>query len=297
MATDPLKKSLNRAHQTKIDSEMKNFGIELIDVDRAIMEHIEETVLPTLEVQGEVRTIPVIYGSAERWKSIKKDGFLRDKQGQIQLPLLVLKRNSVEGNDEIQNPLNRQETYPAVSKYSAKHKHDLFSLMTGFKRPVEQYNVTIPDYVNISYEVMVWTDFTEQMNKIVEAFQYATDTYWGDKYKFKFLSKISSFDTTSEIADQSQRIVRTTFTIDVKAYLLPEKFNNQPTTQKAFTVKKVIWDIRLDTEEEREESKFLTKTPSTGTNYRDEYYELLEQLNSSSGSFDGGATADFWPNP
>ena len=43
--------------------------------------------------------------------------------------------------------------------------------------------------LSISYEVIIWTDFTEHMNKIVEAFQYATDEYWGDKSGFKFRTK------------------------------------------------------------------------------------------------------------
>lgn len=246
MATDPLNKDINRALQIKNSAEARNFGIRLLDVDTAIVEHIQDTVLPTLEMQNEIVTVPVLYGSAERWKSIKKDGFLRDNEGQIQVPLLVIKRNGVEADSGLKNPLNRQLSYPAVSQYSEKHKYDLFSKMTGFTKPKEQYNVAIPDYIVATYEVNIWTDFTEHMNKIVEAFQFATDTYWGDKYGFRFLSKIDSFDTTSDIADASQRVVRTSFTISVKAYLLPDKFDNQPTTQKAFTIKKVIWNIDVN---------------------------------------------------
>ena len=53
------------------------------------------------------------------------------------------------------------------------------------------------------------------MNKVVEAFQYATDEYWGDKSGFKFRVKIDSFDNTTEISEGSQRIVRTNFTMKV----------------------------------------------------------------------------------
>ena len=31
--------------------------------------------------------VPVLYGSPERWKSVQKDGFYRDKNGKIQAPL------------------------------------------------------------------------------------------------------------------------------------------------------------------------------------------------------------------
>jgi hypothetical protein len=117
--------------------------------------------------------------------------------------------------------------------------------LVGINKPLEQYNITIPDYVTVSYEVMVWTDFTEQMNTILEAFQYATDSYWGDKYGYKFNVRIDSFSNTSEVSDTTQRIIRTTFNMVVNAYLLPEEFNNQPTTNRAFTVKRVVWDEKI----------------------------------------------------
>ena len=118
--------------------------------------------------------------------------------------------------------------------------------MTGTTRPVEQYDIVIPDYVSITYEVMIWTDFTEHMNKIVEAFQYATDEYWGDKSGFKFRVKIDNFDNTTEVGEGSQRIVRTTFTMVVNAYLLPEQFDNRSTHKKSFSAKKVVWGLEWD---------------------------------------------------
>ena len=42
--------------------------------------------------------------------------------------------------------------------------------------------------------------------------------------------KIDSFDNTTEVGEGSQRIVRTSFTMAVNAYLLPESFDNEPTT-------------------------------------------------------------------
>ena len=185
--------------------------------------------------------VPVLVAGAERWKSIRKDGYLRDPKGQLIIPLVVIKRNSHAPNDSMLNRNNRNVTYPALSNYSAKHKYDNFSAMLGITRPVEQYNITIPDYVDISYECIIWTDFTEHMNTIVEAFQFAVDSYWGDKNGHKFKVIVDSFDNTSEVQDGSQRIIKTAFNMTVMAYLLPEKFNNKPTTNKAFTIKKVVW--------------------------------------------------------
>jgi len=245
MSIDPLKRKLNRAEQLKTD--VKNHkGVKLYDVDLAIAEHMIDVVVPTVEIKNEKISIPVLYGNAERWKSVQKEGYLRDKKGQIQLPLIMFKRNSIARDDSHPNSMNRNFFYPAVSKYSKKHKYDRFSAMTGTQRPVEQYNITIPDYVSITYEVMIWTDFTEHMNKIIEAFQYATDEYWGDKNGFKFRVKIDSFDNTTEVGEGTQRIIRTTFSMVANAYLLPEKFDNEFTTKKSISPKKVVWGVETD---------------------------------------------------
>ena len=247
MAVDPLKKlPKNRALQYKKESIEQGKGVKLYDVDLAIAEHMIDTVLPTVEIFQEKQKVPVVYGNPERWKSVQKDGFLRDKKGMLQIPLVMFKRNSIERNDALSNTMNRHVSYPSVSKYSKKHRYDKFSAMTATQKPVELYDIVIPDYVTLTYEVIIWTDFTQHMNKIVEAFQYATDEYWGDKNGFKFRVKIDNFDNTTEVSEGSQRIVRTNFTMAVNAYLLPEQFDNESTHKKSITPKKVVWGLEID---------------------------------------------------
>ena len=247
MAIDPLKNlPVNRGTQYKKQSIEQGKGVKLYDVDMAIAEHMIDTVLPTVEIFQEKQKIPVVYGNPERWKSVQKDGYLRDKKGVLQIPLVMFKRNSINRDDVLSNTMNRHVSYPSVSKFSKKHKYDRFSAMTGTQKPVELYDIVIPDYVNITYEVIIWTDFTEHMNKIVEAFQYATDEYWGDKGGFKFRVKIDSFDNTTEVSEGSQRIVRTNFTMAVYAYLLPEQFDNESTHKKSISPKKVVWGLETD---------------------------------------------------
>tara|TARA_B100000902_G_C27269299_1_gene895411 strand:+ start:658 stop:1803 length:1146 start_codon:yes stop_codon:yes gene_type:complete len=247
MAVDPLKKlPKNRALQYKKESIEQGKGVRLYDVDLAMAEHMIDTVLPTVEIFQEKQKVPVVYGNPERWKSIQRDGFLRDKKGVLQIPLVMFKRNSISRDDAFANTMNRHISYPSISKYSKKHRYDKFSAMTGIEKPVELYDIVMPDYVNITYEVIIWTDFTEHMNKIVEAFQYATDEYWGDKDGFKFRVKIDSFDNTTEVSEGSQRIVRTNFTMAVYAYLLPEQFDNESTHKKSLSPKKVVWGTETD---------------------------------------------------
>ena len=247
MAIDPLKnRPVNRATQYKKESIEQGKGVKLYDVDLAIAEHMIDTVLPTVEIFEEKQKIPVVYGNPERWKSIRKDGFLRDKKGVIQIPLVMFKRNSVARDDSMSSTMNRNVAYSAVSRYSKKHRYDRFSAITQSEKPAQFYDIVMPDYVTISYEVIIWTDFTEHMNKIVEAFQYATDEYWGDKNGFKFRTRIDNFDNQTEVGEGTQRIVRTNFTMMVNAYLLPEKFDNESTHKKTIGPKKVVFGTETD---------------------------------------------------
>jgi len=246
MATNnPLRKTLNRANQLPNEDKFSRRGISLYDVDSAIFNYMNDIVVPTLKVDNAEINVPVIYGNAERWKAAQIDGVYRDKRGKIQLPLIMFKRTTVERNDTIPM-LNRFLHYPSYQRYSKKNVYDKFSILNNFQPRKEVYDVTMPDYVNISYDVMIWTNFTEHMNTIVEAFKWAADEYWGDKDKFKFKVEIDSFDKTLEMTDNQERIVRTEFTMVAKAYLIPERFDNEPTTKKTISNRATIVTMETD---------------------------------------------------
>lgn len=246
MATNnPLRKPLNRAEQLpRADVESRR-GISLYDVDSAIFNYMNDIVVPTLKVDNAEINVPVIYGNAERWKAAQIDGVYRDKRGKIQLPLIMFKRTTVARNESMPM-LNRFLHYPSYQKYSKKNVYDKFSILNNFQPRKEVYDVTMPDYVDISYEVMIWTNFTEHMNTIVESFKWAADEYWGDKDKFKFKVEIDSFDKVMEMTDTGERIIRTEFTMLAKAYLIPERFDNLPTTKKSISNRATIVTMETD---------------------------------------------------
>jgi hypothetical protein len=221
--------------------EQQMVSISLIDVDSTIASYMERHVIPEIEQNKSKVKVPLIYGNAERWKGAQKDGYLRDKLGKIQIPLIMFKRNSFAKNEAMRFLKDDKITYPTVRKFSQKNAYDRFSVLNPeFKKRYETFDVKMPDYVTVTYEVMVWTNFTEHNNKIIEQFQYFTDRYWGedDKYKFKVL--IDNFDNQQEVGAGTERIIRTTFTMSVNAYLLPKRADNIPTTQKGFTIRKVV---------------------------------------------------------
>jgi hypothetical protein len=238
------KKYTNRANQIPIEPQYVK-GVSLIDIDTTMAEYMSDVIIPTLEENGNVVKVPLIYGNAERWKNARKDGYLRDGRGKIQIPLIMFKRNSIDRDSSIQH-FKEGLSMPSYQKYSPKNRYEKFSLQVGAKPVYEVYNVRVPSYVTVSYEVMIWSSFTEHMNKIVEAYQYATDRYWGKDDGYKFRVRVDSFDTQQEVGEGTERIIRTAFTMVVNAYLLPETFNEIPTVEKVFSKKRIIFGVETD---------------------------------------------------
>ena len=258
------KRETNRANQMSISKEFTK-GVKLIDIDTTIAEYMVDSIIPNVEENGNQVKVPLLYGNAERWNNARTKGYLRDSRGKIQLPLVMFKRNSIDRQDGMAQ-FKDVNTLPAYKKYSQKNKYERFSLQVGASKALEQYEISVPDYVTVTYEVMVWTSFTEHMNAIIEQFQYATDRYWGTDSGYKFRTRIDSFDNQQEVGEGSERVIRTSFTMVTNAYLLPETFDDKPIVKKSFNPKKVIWGVETD----------LTGTSFTNPNIYNEYQSVID---------------------
>jgi hypothetical protein len=246
--TGMLNTDETRASQIRRDTDtVKNPTITLIDIDDVILSYLDTVINPQVLDNGQSIKVPVNYASPERWKAIRKDGYFRDKNGKIQTPAIAFRRTTMQRNDNLIT-MNRYMSYPTTRGFSEKNKYDQFSVMTGFSPTKEIYSVTTPDHVIINYDFIVWTDLVEQLNTVIEAINFSTEDYWGNKLKLKFRTSISDYAFQTEVAADSDRVVKATFSMMVYAYLLPEKFeNNKQTMQKAFSTRKVVFGMETST--------------------------------------------------
>ena len=231
---------------------VKDISIGLEDIDNAIMYYFEKVIKPNVIQNGQQLAVPIIYGSPERWKSVQADGFYRDAGGAILLPLIMFKRENIEKNRSIGNKLdgNTAHLYQVVgSKYNSRNAYDQFDILNN-REPSEQYYVSaVPDYVTLTYNCIIFTDFVEQNNKIVEAVQYASDSYWGDPARWKFKASIDSFATTTLLENNTDRAAKSTFTIKVHGYILPNSVNKAMATarSKFYTKSQVVFTMETAT--------------------------------------------------
>jgi len=221
---------------------VKNVEVGLLDVDASIMYYFNEVIKPTVLEQGEEVKVPLMYANPERWATIRKQGFMRDSKRQIITPVIAFRRTSMAKRTEIAvDKLDANEPklhYTFEKKYSSQNRYNRFATDRGLLPQRELYNVAMPDYVTLNYECVIWTAYIEQMNKIIEKINWADGSYWGEPGKLKFQSNIESFEDSTE-ASEGERFIKTTFSLQLYGYLVPESFNEKVNTQKYITPKKV----------------------------------------------------------
>jgi hypothetical protein len=252
--TKPLprkQRALNRGYlYSRSNDDVKNPAVTLMDMDSAINFYFENVIKPSVEDNGENVKVPIMYASPERWKAIQRDGFMRDKKRQTITPVIAYRRTSIAKDETLpQDKLdanNPNMFYTFQKKFSQQNRYDNFTTQIGLLPQREYYNVTMPDYVTLEYDFIVWTSYIEQMNKIVERVVYSDGAYWGDPDKMRFRSSVDTFTDATEVSDV-ERLVRTNFTVTLRGYLLPKgNFDHRSTTQKFLTPKKLIFGTETD---------------------------------------------------
>jgi hypothetical protein len=227
----------------------ENYSITLKDVDTAVLNHVKNVMKPRVKEANETLKIPVYYGNEERWKAVRKRGILRDKNNVLILPLIMLRRTEVSRNDlsgqSFPHDIKKQHVdVVRSSRWSKENQYDRFSVQQGVQPVFENVVTGMPNYSDVNYEFVLWTNFIEQMNPLVESFVDQSHTYWGDGTDNKFLCTIDSVSDASEMNQDGERFIKSTFSVTTKAYLLPE-YLNSVITNKVSNVKKFTTPSRV----------------------------------------------------
>ena len=274
MANRKNKISNNRIQQTtKVDPKVKDITIGIYDIDSAIDYYFNNVIKPKVNDGGEVIDVPVIYGSPERWKSVQKGGTYRDmKSGKLQIPLIMYRRTGMErvegmmGNKiDAADPSNIVRQFS--TKYNAKNRYDKWSILRGVKPSQVYHNVIIPDYVKLTYEIIVWTEYVAHQNKIIEDINYNANSYWGDTNSFKFLATMDSFSTENNLEQGVDRAIKATFQINLNGYIIPDNVQKDATdfASKTFTAKQLTTTEFVFNDIDNPVNRSSTNVNSTGS--------------------------------
>ena len=242
----------NRGNDTKfVDGVSMPVSVGLYTVDNAILKYLQTKIKPIVTQDGKQIQVPIMYGSPERWKSVQRDGAIRDKNGKIMLPIMMLRRTTMKKNS-INSPVNKYQNYVFKTGWNARNIYDRFTALNGITPSQIYHSTLVPDHYNFTYEAMIWTEYMEQMNLIVEDVSFESNEYWGDNNNYKFITKIDQFEQITDLPTNNDRLVRSRFTIDVRAYILPQSALDKngmrsSTTRIQYSPKKVVFDTEIVT--------------------------------------------------
>jgi hypothetical protein len=160
--------------------------------------------------------------------AMQKDGYLRDVNSKILTPVIVVNRTNIEKVRTIGRNLDSnvaQNLHIFQQSYTTKNAYDNFGVLNN-RQPVKEFKmVAHPDYVNITYDLTIYTNFVEQLNRVIESIQYAENSYWGDKNRYYFRVNANSFSTVNSYTVDEERTVTSKITLTLHGYLIPDTVN------------------------------------------------------------------------
>jgi hypothetical protein len=244
---------LNRSEQSRRDNDViKTPQRTLFDIDYAIKWYIENEIQPQIESNQELINIPVIFAAGEKWDNVQRLGYIRDEKGKLQSPMIMLKRSSVAERDSYRtldvNWPQAQNQIIYRTKYNERNRYEdeLFPIPNNVPANSNKiYVVDIPKYVTVEYEMMLWCDFTTQMNNVIDQILPYNRFAWGNEAN-KFATSMGSISFETVNTTGEDRLVRATVPLTVQATLLAGQEARLETIKKMYSVKKVQFDVIVD---------------------------------------------------
>lgn len=219
--------------------------VGLFDIDFGIFYNLKEVWKPTV-IENDVNIpVPVMFANGEKWAQIRANGFLRDQGKKVQSPLIILKRNDVQEDTRIAMPPGQtwggnSTFHPKTRVIPYKTTGMQFDKTAGqylSKDSYEFYLIDIPDYVRLTYDLIIWTDLQEQMNVLIQGLIPMSNHMWGDYWKFRTVITSTTHDNVNVPGED--RLIKTTMQLQVDGYLRNDYEYQQSKIQKAFSIKRV----------------------------------------------------------
>lgn len=234
------------------DYVIPSCGIE--DLDRAVFELFNKQIPLYYDIQGEVKKVPVIFATGERFAILRRKKPITDKAGALILPLISISRSTLENkpqkgaannemfpetfirriadNNTEHRQLNNFEGFKRLNHTSTnlESSNSKYSLKPQIKNNIYE-TIELPPvkYIGASYEITVWSSFTQQMNKILEAIISAYTINPGQQFKIEsekgywfpaFVESSFSQDTNYADYTDAERYIKYSMTLSATGYIL-----------------------------------------------------------------------------
>ena len=265
-----------------------NFAPSTLEtIDYAIYDYLNETLaLRTITNEG-LKQVPIIWASAERSFQVKNKKELRDSEGAIILPVITLERSSVvkdlttrgayygdmfpfqsqseKGGSLVIARRIKQDKTSNFANADAKRRYNNRVAPKFVRKSTDKVvyeTVSIPPivYTDITYKILLRTEYQQQMNDLVQPFITRPGTINsflinrdGHRYEAFVQGDYVLSNNISDMAGE-ERIFKTEVSIKVMGYLVGEGINQdtpkfsirESAVQVRIPKEHVVWDDPLD---------------------------------------------------
>lgn len=264
---DPNTKEYIETHQATIE-----------DADRAIHGWLDNEMNIHCTTNKGWNKVKVKWVAGERSYVSKNLKEARDSSGALILPIITLQRKAIKkdpafkgtawahipetldhkgGSLQISRRINQKKS----SEFSSadvrrRHKQPNFRTRKQEKVVYETVSVPMPSYVEIQYEISIWTEYQQQMNEVLQPFitrrggvNNFTVTYNGMRYEAFMDADFSTESNVSELG-ADERKYEAKVNIRLLATLLGDGSNadkpravvRESAVEVKMTREKVIWE-------------------------------------------------------
>lgn len=247
---------VNRAQETRRDNDnVKIPEITPYDIDYAIFYHLSQNLNVQINDNGNLIPIPVMFSTAEKWSQIRQHGYIRDNEKKAMAPVMILKRNSITADDRFNfgggNLFSPVTTFTPnirlIPYRTLNMQYDRQAGQLQTKASYEYYALSVPNYVKVNYELLIWTDLMEQMNHIIAQLVAIDNHIWGDYHKFR--TQVLDITSNNINAPGDDRLVRSTVNLEVDGYLRSAFEYKQSNLVKQYSIKRVDFGKEVSEQE------------------------------------------------
>lgn len=224
----------------------------ITDIDRAVFNLFDKNIPLNYNLEGEVKKVPVIFATGERFAILSRNKPITDKSGALILPLVSITRTSIDNKPEKGISNNEMFSHVFTRRFdeknvefrqlknfegleNLKHTEKKSTKKSTYLNSKEKRNIyetiEIPPikYIGLTYTITIWSSFTEQMNKLVETIMSSYTINPGMQFKLEsdkgywfpaFIDNSFSSESSYEEFTDEERFIKHTFTLKATGYII-----------------------------------------------------------------------------
>lgn len=185
--------------------------------DQVIMNYIKYVMKPTVyEYDGSLLQVPVVYNGAQRWVQVRQRSYLVDTNNNPLYPVISFSRTNTKTTGELLNINTGGHVIQMQNRYSKDRPYSEIDKVP-YKR--KYINIGFPRNMQFQYQFQMFTNNHQHMNQLIQLFLLHHRKWWIYDDHRVFI-KASDYSNTTQIQAGSQRLVKSTFSMQARATLL-----------------------------------------------------------------------------